>query len=219
MHQLQTPIGRQFFTRIFLISNRGKFIRDLIWVSSLFSMHIKMKELWVKSSYQKISRIRWIQIDCHGIRLNLLGIKFSSKVGVDLTLTCFFNSFLQPLGKFFLFLTHDVLFFIISAHKFPVPFYETKDCGLKSKSTSWSHQKKSTGTTMLLYFLSLILISLILALIYVQRSQLKHKLDPVIETVHKRVRYTSIATADGQEISVWSRSERHANNQKTNSII
>ncbi|XP_034948964.1 uncharacterized protein [Chelonus insularis] len=58
---------------------------------------------------------------------------------------------------------------------------------------------KIHGSTVAIVLLSIILVILIGALIYVQRQDLKKKIAPVIASVNKRVRYTSIATMDGKE--------------------
>ena len=73
-------------------------------------------------------------------------------------------------------------------------FQETKNCS--SKLTASNSQR---GTTAAITVLSLLLVALICALMYVQREELGKKLGPVIESVHRRVRYTSIATAETRE--------------------
>ncbi|XP_033219388.1 uncharacterized protein LOC117174403 [Belonocnema kinseyi] len=70
-----------------------------------------------------------------------------------------------------------------------VGFHETKDCPQILKAV------RDSGTTVLLCLLSLLLISLICGFIYIQRAELKKKL----QSVNKRVRYTSIATGENRE--------------------
>ena len=100
-------------------------------------------------------------------------------------------------------MTNEIILF--SAHENPIALFETKNCevnGTKLKSTQ-SGWTSRTSTTVLLCILTLILISLIFSLFYMERIKLKRKLEPVIESVHKRVRYTSIATScEAQEINV-----------------
>ncbi|KAG7190025.1 hypothetical protein KM043_006175 [Ampulex compressa] len=55
------------------------------------------------------------------------------------------------------------------------------------------------ATTALLCFLSLLLVALVCALLYVQRLKLGKRFEPVLDFVGKRVRYTSIATGDNRE--------------------
>lgn len=58
------------------------------------------------------------------------------------------------------------------------------------------------GETVAISILSLILVVLVCTLIYLQRDDLKKKLTPVIVSVNKRVRYSSIDTADARENDV-----------------
>lgn len=55
------------------------------------------------------------------------------------------------------------------------------------------------GATILLFLLSIVLIGLVCALIYVQRTKLQKKIEPILDSVNKKVRYTSIATGDTRE--------------------
>ncbi|XP_015597596.1 phospholipase A2 inhibitor isoform X2 [Cephus cinctus] len=73
---------------------------------------------------------------------------------------------------------------------------EFKNCSLKLAAST------HPGTTVALIFLSLVLIGLVSALIYVQRADLRKRLEPVIDSVSKRVRYTSISTGDNREMDV-----------------
>lgn len=74
---------------------------------------------------------------------------------------------------------------------------ETKNCSSNFVSISGTR-----GTTVAIIILTIILITLICALVYLQRAELKNKLAPVIESVNKRVRYTSIATGEARENDV-----------------
>lgn len=56
--------------------------------------------------------------------------------------------------------------------------------------------------TVLLYMLSLLLMTLVFALVYLQRKELQKKLGPVFETVNKRVYYTSISTRENRDADV-----------------
>lgn len=71
--------------------------------------------------------------------------------------------------------------------------HETKNCTPKLFSSA------PHGATVLLFFLSLVLVGLVCALIYVQRTKLQKKIEPILDSVNKRVRYTSIATGDSRE--------------------
>ncbi|XP_046741942.1 trophoblast glycoprotein isoform X1 [Diprion similis] len=75
-------------------------------------------------------------------------------------------------------------------------FYEEKHCYSNLGASGYR------GTTVALWLLSVLLVVLILALIYVQRVELRKKLEPVIDSVSKRVRYTSIATGETREMGV-----------------
>ncbi|KAK0158505.1 hypothetical protein PV328_009502 [Microctonus aethiopoides] len=74
---------------------------------------------------------------------------------------------------------------------------ETKNCSSNFISISGTR-----GTTVAIIILTIILVTLICALVYLQRAELKNKLAPVIESVNKRVRYTSIATGEARENDV-----------------
>jgi surface polysaccharide O-acyltransferase-like enzyme len=52
---------------------------------------------------------------------------------------------------------------------------------------------------VVLCFLSTVLVVLVCALVYLQRRKLQKKIEPVLDSVSKRVRYTSIATGDNRE--------------------
>ncbi|XP_074096003.1 trophoblast glycoprotein isoform X1 [Cotesia typhae] len=60
----------------------------------------------------------------------------------------------------------------------------------------------SSGSTVAITMLSLILVGLICTLVYIQREDLNKKIIPVIDSVNKRVRYTSILTVDARENDV-----------------
>ncbi|KAL2715924.1 toll-like receptor 5 [Vespula squamosa] len=70
--------------------------------------------------------------------------------------------------------------------------HETDNCSLRLRMS-----KK--GTTVALYFLSFLLIVLVCALIYLQRIKLQKKFEPILNSVNKRVRYTTIATGESRE--------------------
>lgn len=74
--------------------------------------------------------------------------------------------------------------------------HETKNCAPKLLASA------RRGTTVLLCFLSMVLIALVCALVYLQRTKLQKKIEPVFDSVSKRVRYTSIANGDVRE-DVW----------------
>ncbi|XP_078053171.1 trophoblast glycoprotein-like isoform X1 [Augochlora pura] len=84
-------------------------------------------------------------------------------------------------------------YIIILAGKTPHEIHEVKSCKVKLFSSA------PYGATILLFFLSLVLIGLVCALIYVQRAKLKKKIEPILDSVNKRVRYTSIATGEVRE--------------------
>ncbi|KOC60963.1 Trophoblast glycoprotein [Habropoda laboriosa] len=71
--------------------------------------------------------------------------------------------------------------------------HERKNCTPKLFSSA------RRGATVVLFFLSIVLIGLVCALIYVQRVTLQKKIEPILDSVNKRVRYTSIATGDTRE--------------------
>lgn len=72
-------------------------------------------------------------------------------------------------------------------------FHETKNCALKLLAST------RRGTTVMLCFLSMLLIALVCTLVYLQRTKLQKKIEPVLDSVSKRVRYTSIANGDVRE--------------------
>ncbi|KAH0954198.1 hypothetical protein HN011_000615 [Eciton burchellii] len=72
-------------------------------------------------------------------------------------------------------------------------FHETKNCAPKLFASN------RRGTTVVLCFLSTVLVVLVCALVYLQRRKLQKKIEPVLDSVSKRVRYTSIATGDNRE--------------------
>lgn len=71
--------------------------------------------------------------------------------------------------------------------------HETKNCAPKLFAST------RRGATVVLCFLSMVLIVLVCALVYLQRAKLQKKIEPVLDSVSKRVRYTSIATGDARE--------------------
>ncbi|XP_012263972.1 phospholipase A2 inhibitor beta isoform X2 [Athalia rosae] len=73
---------------------------------------------------------------------------------------------------------------------------EEKHCGNKLGASSYH------GSTVVLWLLSILLVVLIVALIYIQRVELGKKIEPVIDSVSKRVRYKSIATGETREMDV-----------------
>ncbi|XP_012275954.1 trophoblast glycoprotein isoform X2 [Orussus abietinus] len=75
-------------------------------------------------------------------------------------------------------------------------FHTIKGCITKLKASSYR------GTKAAVYLLITILVALICALIYLQRTAVRKRLDPVIDSVSRRVRYTSITTSDTREIDV-----------------
>lgn len=75
----------------------------------------------------------------------------------------------------------------------PHEFHETHNC------TPRLFSSVQRGTTAILCLLSMVLIALVVALVYVQRSKLQKKIEPMLDSVNKRVRYTSIATGDSRE--------------------
>lgn len=75
----------------------------------------------------------------------------------------------------------------------PHEIYETKNCTPRLFSST------PRGATVLLFFLSIVLIGLVCALIYVQRTKLQKKIEPILDSMNKRVRYTSIAAGDTRE--------------------
>ncbi|XP_039315276.1 phospholipase A2 inhibitor-like, partial [Solenopsis invicta] len=72
-------------------------------------------------------------------------------------------------------------------------FHETKNCASKLLTST------GQGTTVILCFLSIVLVALVCALVYLQRAKLQKKIEPVLDLVSKRVRYTSIANGDTRE--------------------
>lgn len=72
-------------------------------------------------------------------------------------------------------------------------FHETKNCASKLLMST------RRETTVILCFLSMLLIALVCALVYLQRTKLQKKIEPVLDSVSKRVRYTSIANGDVRE--------------------
>ncbi|XP_039304390.1 uncharacterized protein LOC120357611 [Solenopsis invicta] len=72
-------------------------------------------------------------------------------------------------------------------------FHETKNCASKLLTST------RQGTTVILCFLSIVLVALVCALVYLQRAKLQKKIEPVLDSVSKRVRYTSIANGDTRE--------------------
>ncbi|KAL0115640.1 hypothetical protein PUN28_010862 [Cardiocondyla obscurior] len=72
-------------------------------------------------------------------------------------------------------------------------FHETKNCASKLLAST------RRGTTVVLCFLSIVLVALVCALFYLQRAKLQKNIEPVFDSISKRVRYTSIANGDTRE--------------------
>lgn len=86
----------------------------------------------------------------------------------------------------------EIRSFLLSSGNVTHYFHETKNCAPLLTSTR-------RGTTVVLCFLSMVLIALVCILVYLQRTKLQKKIEPVLDSVSKRVRYTSIATGDVRE--------------------
>ncbi|XP_043477204.1 reticulon-4 receptor-like 2 isoform X1 [Leptopilina heterotoma] len=78
-----------------------------------------------------------------------------------------------------------------------VKIHLTKDCAPILRGVA-----RHSGTTVLVCLLSLLVISLVGGFIYMQRAELKKKFEPVLDSMNKRVRYTTIATGETREVDV-----------------
>ncbi|KZC13104.1 PREDICTED: phospholipase A2 inhibitor [Dufourea novaeangliae] len=144
-----------------------------------------------------LQRNKFTKILDHDLRAMDAIVKHNQSLAVDFTAnplecSCKLNPFIKWMKKTKVFIRNkDSLkcYEGKTAHN----IHETKNCAAKLFSTA------SRGATILLFFLSLILVGLICALIYVQRTKLQKKIEPILDSVNKRVRYTSIATGDARE--------------------
>ncbi|XP_043268781.1 vasorin [Venturia canescens] len=129
--------------------------------------------------------------------------KHNQSVTIDLTsnpfeCSCKLNPFIKWMRKTKISVRNEnVLKCTEHGQKTLRPFQETKNCPSKLAASN-----SLRGSAAAITVLSLLLVALICALIYVQREELKKKLGPVIESVNRRVRYTSIATGEARENEV-----------------
>lgn len=77
--------------------------------------------------------------------------------------------------------------------------FKTTKCKLRDGRSSTGH---IVTLAILLTMFSCLLISLIGAIIYVSRERIKHMITPILDTVSKKVQYTTIKDDDCQEIHV-----------------
>ncbi|XP_076630527.1 trophoblast glycoprotein [Colletes latitarsis] len=124
-------------------------------------------------------------------------VKHNQSIAVDFTgnpfeCSCKLNPFIKWMKKTKVFVRNKSSL-KCNEDKTVHEIHETKNCAPKLFSSA------PRGATILLFFLSLVLIGLVCALIYVQRTKLQKKIEPILDSVNKRVRYTSIATGDTRE--------------------
>lgn len=124
-------------------------------------------------------------------------IKRNQNVSVDFTgnpleCSCKLNPFVKWMNKTKVFIRNKNNLRCTEGGK-SHKLHETKNCAPRLFSSS------PRGATVLLFFLSVVLIALVCALIYVQRAKLQKRIEPILDSVNKRVRYTSIATGDNRE--------------------
>ncbi|XP_020813545.1 uncharacterized protein LOC110188232 [Drosophila serrata] len=75
--------------------------------------------------------------------------------------------------------------------------------GAEASPHSQAHLNGHTATLIfLLIVLSMILLGLLVALVYVSRDKLKYMITPVFDNVAKKVQYTSIKDEDCPEVHV-----------------
>ncbi|XP_044011936.1 SLIT and NTRK-like protein 4 isoform X2 [Aphidius gifuensis] len=115
--------------------------------------------------------------------------------GNPLECSCHLNPFIEWINKTKI-LVRNKNDLRCEQYKEKVALYTIENC-VKVDSA----YRVPTGTTAIM-ILSLIIATLICAFLYVQREQIKKKVTPVIVSVNKRVRYTSIETVDNCENNV-----------------
>ncbi|CAL7937813.1 unnamed protein product [Xylocopa violacea] len=124
-------------------------------------------------------------------------IKHNQNITVDFTgnpleCSCKLNPFIKWMNKTKVFVRNkDSL--QCYEDRIPHEIHEMKNCTPKLLSLA------PRGATVVLFLLSLLLVGLVCALIYVQRAKLQKKIEPILDSVNKRVRYTSIANGDTRE--------------------
>ncbi|XP_014481631.1 PREDICTED: trophoblast glycoprotein [Dinoponera quadriceps] len=110
--------------------------------------------------------------------------------------SCKLNPFIKWLNKTKVFVRNNAT---MQCHEGNVSheLHETKNCAPKLLASS------RRGTTVLLAFLFMVLVALICVLLYLYRTVLQKKIGTIgpiaLDSVNKRVRYTSIATGDARE--------------------
>ncbi|XP_057335574.1 phospholipase A2 inhibitor [Microplitis mediator] len=127
--------------------------------------------------------------------------KHNQSVTIDLSnnpleCSCKLNPFIEWMNKTKIFVRNKNLY-MCNDHGHKKHLHEMKNCVPKVRFSS-----RSSGSTVAITMLSLILVGLICTLVYLQREDLYKKIVPVIDSVNKRVRYTSIATANSRENDV-----------------
>ncbi|XP_063993265.1 phospholipase A2 inhibitor [Diachasmimorpha longicaudata] len=125
--------------------------------------------------------------------------KHNQNVTIDLwnnplECSCKLNPFMKWMKKTKIFVRNRNELRCTDKHNNSISLQETKNCVTKATSST-----ANSGTAVAVVILSLVLVALVCALIYLQREDLKKKLGPVIDSVNKRVRYTSIATVEVRE--------------------
>lgn len=107
--------------------------------------------------------------------------------------TCRLNPFIQWMKKTKVFIRNKSLLQCYDGNV-TRDFHETRNCPTKLLAST-----RRGGTTVVLCFLSMVLVALVCALVYLQRATIQKKIEPVFDSVSKRVRYTSIANGDTRE--------------------
>ncbi|XP_071867214.1 trophoblast glycoprotein-like [Bombus fervidus] len=164
--------------------------------NALTALHFNISCLH-KLRFLDLQRNKFTKVVDHDLHAMDTLIKHNQSIAVDFTgnpfvCSCKLNPFIKWMRKTKVFVRNkdNLKCFEGEIHH---EIHETKNCTPKLFSST------PRGATILLFFLCIVLIGLVCALVYVQRTKLQKKIEPMLDSVNKRVRYTSIATGDTRE--------------------
>lgn len=164
--------------------------------NTLTALHFNISCLH-KLRFLDLQRNKFTNVVEHDLQAMDALIKHNQSIAIDFTgnpleCSCKLNPFIKWMKKTKVFVRNkDNL--MCYKNGTPHEIYETKNCTPRLFSPT------PRGATVLLFFLSIVLIGLVCALIYVQRTKLQKKIEPILDSMNKRVRYTSIAVGDTRE--------------------
>ncbi|KAI4477608.1 hypothetical protein M0804_012725 [Polistes exclamans] len=163
--------------------------------NALTGLHFNLSCLH-KLRFLDLQRNKFTKILDSDIRTMESVIKQNQSLTVDfsknpLTCSCRLNPFIEWMNKTKVFIRNKSSLQCVEDEK-PKSIYEVHPCPLGLRLSK-------TGILIALYFFTFLLVVLLCALVYVNRIKLRKKFEPIINSVNKRVRYSTIATGETRE--------------------